>query len=115
AVDRLGDSFPLPVEVVPFAVGPVSRAIAERGASVTERRGSDGEPFLTDNGNRVLCLHYPGGIEDPAVEDLALAMIPGVVCSGLFVEMASLAVIGHPDGSVEHRLPNDAAGPDSPS
>lgn len=105
AVERLGDSFPLPVEVVPFAIGPVARALTERGAEVEHRLTADGSPFLTDNGNAVLDARFVGGIEDPAVTDVAIAMLPGVVTSGLFVEMADLAVLGAADGSVEHRSP----------
>ena len=105
AVDRLGASFPLPIEVVPFAVGPVSRTLHERGVQVSLRVSDDGGTYLTDNGNAILDAHYPEGIEDPAVMDLVLSMLPGVVANGLFVEMAHLAVLGHPDGRVEHRTP----------
>lgn len=103
AVPRLGDTFPLPVEVVPFAVGPVSRAIQERGAVVSLRLGSDGEPYRTDNGNAVLDARFPGGIEDPAVTDVMLATTPGVVTSGLFVDLVDLVILGDPHGRVEHR------------
>lgn len=105
AVERLGATFPLPVEVVPFAVGPVARALSAEGAVVTERRGGDGALFRTDNGNAILDARYPAGIEDPGDTDAAIATIPGVVTSGLFVRMASLAVLGGSDGNVEHRTP----------
>lgn len=99
-VERLGRSFPLPVEVVPFARRPVQDAIGARGATVSLRM--DGTtPVVTDNGNHILDATFPDGIEDPAVLDLALAMVPGVVTSGLFVEMATTAILGTPDGDVE--------------
>jgi ribose 5-phosphate isomerase A len=104
AVQRLGDSFPLPVEIVPFARGPVQRTLSEQGYEVVLRRDAGG-PVVTDNGNEILDVRFPGGIEDPAVTDLMLAILPGVVTSGLFVELATQAILGHDDGSVEMRLP----------
>jgi len=105
AVDRLGDTFPLPIEVVPFALGPVTHTLRGQGANPTERHHPDGRSYRTDNGNAIVDAHYPGGIEDPAVTELSLSMIPGVVANGLFVELATLAVLGHVDGRVEHRTP----------
>lgn len=98
-VERLGASFPLPVEVVPFSIGPVSRRLRELGFELAERHTTDG-PYRTDNGNAIVDCTLPGGIEDPAVMDVTLAMIPGVAEHGLFVDLASAAILGHPDGSV---------------
>ncbi len=102
-VDRLGASFALPVEVVDFAGSTVARALAGRGFEVVERRDETGEPVRTDNGNLLLDAMMPGGIEDPAVTDVAITLMPGVVACGLFVGLASDALLGHPDGTVEHR------------
>lgn len=94
-VDRLGDSFPLPIEVVPFAEAPVTRRLEGLGFHVQPRgRGHD-----TDNGNVLLDCHMPGGIEDPEVMDVALALIPGIAEHGLFIDLASTAVLGHDDGT----------------
>jgi ribose 5-phosphate isomerase A len=108
AVERLGDTFPLPIEVVPFALGPVVQALREGGADPMERRHLDGSPYRTDNGNAIVDARYPGGIDDPAATEITLSMIPGVVANGLFVELATLAVLGHTDGHVEHRTPASA-------
>lgn len=111
AVDRLGDTFPLPIEVVPFALAPVVQALRARGAEPSERRHPDGGPYRTDNGNAIVDTRYPGGIEDPAATEITLSMIPGVVANGLFVNLAGLAVLGHRDGHVEHRTPAGAGAP----
>lgn len=100
-VDRLADTFALPVEVVPFAVAPVTRRLASLGFHV-EQRG-DGE-YRTDNGNAVLDCRMPGGLDDPQRWDAVLATIPGVAEHGLFVGLATEALLGTPDGDVE-RLP----------
>lgn len=100
-VDRLGDSFALPVEVVPFAVAPVTRRIEALGFEVTLRMGDDG-PARTDNGNAVLDCRLPGGIEDPAVTELQLAIVPGVCETGLFIDLCDEALLGRDDGTVQH-------------
>jgi ribose 5-phosphate isomerase A len=100
-VAHLADSFALPVEVVPFAVAPVTRRLEALGFHV-ERRGA-GE-YRTDNGNAVLDCRMPGGLDDPQRWDGVLATIPGVAEHGLFVGLATEALLGTPDGGVE-RLP----------
>ena len=99
-VERLADRFPLPVEVVPFAVAPVTARLRARGYEVELRRAGGGPAVVTDNGNNLLDARLPGGIEDPAVEDLWLAQVPGVVTSGLFVELAERALLAEEDGTI---------------
>lgn len=96
-VERLGDSFPLPVEVVPFAAAPIRRQLTALGFEPTPR---DDGSYRTDNGNMILDCRMPGGIEDPESMAAELAAIPGVAEHGLFVGLADLALLGRPDGSV---------------
>ncbi len=99
-VPRLGDTFAVPVEVVPFALHPVRRELEAEGLEVTVRPG-DGGPLLTDNGNVILDVRLAGGLADPERTDVWLTMLPGVVTSGVFVDLASEALLGRSDGSVE--------------
>lgn len=102
-VERLGESFLLPVEVVPFARPTVVRALrALRGEAISRTR-PDGGIYLTDNGNEILDCRFEGGIPDPRALESRLAAIPGVVESGLFVDLAHVLVIGDEDGSCEVR------------
>lgn len=101
-VERLGTTFDLPVEVVPFARAACSRRIAGLGGTPVVRAGGGG-PYLTDNGNEILDVHFDDGIEDPAGLERALDEIPGVVESGLFVGLSHVLVIGHDDGSADVR------------
>lgn len=94
-VHRLGDSFPLPIEVVPFAVAPVRRRLEARGWQVVLRDG------FTDNGNHILDARIPGGIDDPAAVGLTLSTMAGIAEHGLFIGLATAAVLGSPDGSVD--------------
>ena len=56
--------------------------------------------FLTDEGHYILDAPIPAGTDPAALAD-ALARVPGVVEHGLFLDMAELALLGHPDGTVE--------------
>jgi ribose 5-phosphate isomerase A len=98
-------AFPLPVEIDPFGAEATRRhveaAARDLGLSadktVTLRGGASGSPFVTDGGHWILDCAF-GAI--PAPEDLAsrLAQIPGVVEHGLFLGLASLAILAGPDG-----------------
>jgi ribose 5-phosphate isomerase A len=100
-VTRLADTFPLPVEVVPFAIGPVTRRLEAMGFEVRERPSGHDGPYRTDNGNAMLDCRMPGGLDDPAVADVTIALLPGVPETGLFIDMAEQALLGRDDGSVE--------------
>ena len=97
-VERLGTQAPLPVEVVPFATAPVTRALAERNSEPTLRM-QGGAPFVTDNGNHIIDARFPRGIDDARSTDTWLNTLPGVVENGLFVAMTHLVVVGEDDGS----------------
>ncbi len=102
-VERLGTTFLLPVEVVPFARPVVARELTRLGATPNLRVTDPGAPYMTDNGNEILDCRFEGGIEDPAALEIALGRIPGVVETGLFVGLAHVVVIGNDDGSCEVR------------
>ncbi len=96
-VKTLG-AFPLPVEVVAFGVRATGIKV-ENGAKWAGCSGSialrmrDGKPFVTDNGNLILDCAFKI-IPDAQKLASALSLIPGVVEHGLFIRMASAAIIG---------------------
>jgi ribose 5-phosphate isomerase A len=100
-VSRLG-AFPLPVEIVPFGIKATSwkidsafRQLGLKGPMAA--RVKDGKPFVTDNGNVIIDCKL-SEIPDPRRLAAILSGIPGVVDHGLFVGIASLAIIAGPDG-----------------
>lgn len=103
-VARLG-RFPLPIEVVPFGLEAtrraVARAIAVSGASgeLRLRSATDNAPYVTDGGHFILDAHL-GTIEAPDALAAALATVPGVVEHGLFLGLATGAVLATEDGLV---------------
>lgn len=100
-VERLG-RFPLPIEVVPFGLAVVRRAIAAALAAtgcagpLVLRTGTDG-PFVTDGGNWILDAQL-GSIADAAALAGALDGIPGVVEHGLFIGLADAAILAADGG-----------------
>lgn len=101
-VERLGRSFPLPVEVTPFALHTVVRRLKALGMTPSQRM-SGGSPFVTDNGNYILDCSFEDGIPDARTLELDLNAIPGIVENGLFIDLAQVLVIGHEDGQSEVR------------
>jgi ribose 5-phosphate isomerase A len=102
-VAKLGISFPLPVEVVPFARPVVARALRRLGCEPKLRLAKDGSVARTDNGNEILDCRFASGIADARRLERDIDAIPGVVESGLFCGLAHVLVIGHPDGRAEVR------------
>jgi ribose 5-phosphate isomerase A len=90
-VDKLG-RFPLPVEVIPMALPLVSDALRDLGFTPTLRKDSDGAPYITDEGNRILDCSGPL-IEDPRALASRLDSLVGVVEHGLFLGMAESAIV----------------------
>src|SRR3954453_23337061 len=110
-VDVLG-RFPLPVEVIPFGLAATQRAMAEAFAEsgvsgqMMVRKAKDGHVFVTDGGHWIVDAHL-GQIADPAHLAKALRAIPGVVEHGLFIGLASSAVLACGEGirTIERRKP----------
>ena len=103
-VDWLGSRAPLPVEVLPLLWERTAETIGRLGLVpilrlVAPGSGPADTAFVTDNGNLILdcAILKPTDPEDLAIE---LDTIPGVMGHGLFVGMASLAVVAAPDGEV---------------
>lgn len=105
-VGTLG-AFPLPLEVVPFSHQQVMRKLEARGLWPVLRM-KDGTVFWTDDGNHVIDLHI-GRIDDPCALHRELKLMPGVVETGLFIDMAKVLVIGK-DGTVEVRRKKEETG-----
>jgi ribose 5-phosphate isomerase A len=99
-VDRLGEHFRLPVEVVRFAWRDTRRRLGALLPDAERRLREDGEAYVTDEGHLILDCAIPG---EANVDSLgaAIKQVPGVVEHGLFIGMAERALLGRDDGSVE--------------
>lgn len=96
-VAQLGTKAPLPVEVIPFGWRAAAAHLERLGSQPELRRGTAGEPFVTDEGNYILDCRFPG-ILDPAGLDRRIRSRAGVVETGLFVGMANEVIVAAGDG-----------------
>lgn len=98
-VEKLG-KFPLPVEVIQMAEPLVTRQLQELGFTPKIRTNKDGSHYITDEGN--LILDCSGLLmDDPQAMAAKLDAIVGVVEHGLFLGMATTALIAEAGGIVE--------------
>jgi ribose 5-phosphate isomerase A len=94
-------AFPLPIEVVGFGHASTARRIASVAeafglAAAPRLRTRDGTPVQTDSGQVIYDLPC-GVIADPSRLSVALKQITGVIDHGLFLGLASEALIGSDD------------------
>jgi ribose 5-phosphate isomerase A len=94
---HLGARKRLPVEVVPFGTAYVTRAVAKLGLKGATRKNEDGSDYITDNGNPILDCAVKD-ILNPAKLERELLAIPGVVGTGLFINMATIVLVASEDG-----------------
>jgi ribose 5-phosphate isomerase A len=98
--------FPLPIEVVPFGLQVTQTAIAklleslDMAGDLRLRTAADGTPSVTDGGHFILDAHL-GRIDKPNVLASTLNNIPGVVEHGLFLGLATGAILATGEGLVE--------------
>lgn len=60
-------------------------------------------PVVTDNGNFILDWNFPQDITDWNKINQEISLIPGVIETGLFINMAEKAFFGMADGSVKEQ------------
>jgi ribose 5-phosphate isomerase A len=95
--------YPLPIDVAPFGVAATRRAVEAAVAAcgcpgpVVQRLTAEGQPFVTDGGHHLLDASLER-IPDPKALAARLAKIPGVAEHGLFICLATAAILAGPDG-----------------
>lgn len=106
---KLGEKWPVPVEVLTFAHGATRAHLEKHGKPVL--REKDGAVVRTDAGNFIYDLGV-GPIADPGALDRALRAIPGVVETGLFVGRADVVIVAGNEGVRRlDRVPSKAPKP----
>ena len=90
-VDVLGTRSPLPVEVVPFGIEVCMKKLAPMCDSLALRM-KDGKPYITDNNNYIIDCRFEK-IENPSGLKAEINNIPGIVENGLFIGLATSAIV----------------------
>jgi ribose 5-phosphate isomerase A len=96
-VARLGDKAPVPVEVVPFAY-QIHMPFMEELGGKPRLREKDGSPFVSDGGHYIIDCYFEDGISDPWRLEAELKHRPGVVETGLFLDMAEMVAVAAEGG-----------------
>lgn len=97
-VDRLGETFRLPVEVARFSWRDTRRRLLGLFPDADLRADGDA-PFVTDEGHHILDCTIPPDADPDRLAD-QLRRVPGVLEHGLFIGMVERALLGTPDGKV---------------
>ena len=99
-VEKLGTTFRVPVEVLPFALATVSAGIKKLGGKpfLRESKGKVGA-VVTDNGNYIVDVDF-GPIDNADELSRRLKLIPGVIETGLFIGIADIVYLGKADGII---------------
>ena len=98
-VSGLGGTAPVPIEVVDFGWQTTAVRLRRLGANPVLRTQADGTDFRTDGGNLILDCDF-GPIADPAGLERTLGDTVGVVETGLFIGMATTALVATPGGVI---------------
>lgn len=96
-VRRLGE-FKLPVETIPFATANISRLLYKMDLHPILRL-QNGENYITDEGNYILDLNILK-VSNLSGLERGLKQIPGIVETGLFLDVADKIVVGKGDKTV---------------
>jgi len=99
---KLGENWKkgVPVEIIPISYVPLMRKLEKLGGTPILRMAqAKTGPVVSDNGNFILDVDF-GVISNPKELNLKILTIPGVVDTGLFIDLASKAYIGKQDGNV---------------
>ena len=93
----LSGNVAVPVEIVRFGWESTAARLSRLGCAPNLRRNADGAPFLTDSGNMIVHCKF-ADLSDPAAVEQALSMTVGVVETGLFIGMATTALVASGTG-----------------
>ena len=100
--ENLGENWKkgVPIEVIPMAYVPLMRKFETfKGKPTLRMARSKAGPLITDNGNFIIDVDF-GIIKNPRDLNVKLLSISGVVDTGFFIGMTSIAYIGQEDGKI---------------
>jgi len=94
---RLSGRVPIPVEIVTFGWESTRARLGALGCRTVLKRDTLGEPMRTDGGNLIVHCQFDPVPEPDAIER-ELSMVVGVVETGLFLGLATTALIASETG-----------------
>ncbi|NGX28949.1 MAG: Ribose-5-phosphate isomerase A [Candidatus Anoxychlamydiales bacterium] len=99
-VEKLGKC-QLPVEITKFAKNLTKNRLDTLGYSSKYRMDKNSDIFVTDDQNYILDVKLTNLIQDPVGLSKKIKLIPGVVESGLFIDLLNTLIIANSDAKIE--------------
>jgi len=99
-VERIGQNFPIPIEVLPFAWQLLSRSLEQIGGQPKLRANGDGL-FVTSSGSLVLDTVFDPALDGKTLND-RLNALPGIPEHGIFADLATAVFCGQDGAVLEH-------------
>jgi len=98
----LGGEQTIQIEITAFAYHATLAKISKISEKAMLREASSGKvgPVISDNGNLIVDAYYRN-LRRPDIINEKLRNIPGVLETGLFLEMCDVAYVGRKDGKVD--------------
>lgn len=94
---RLSGRVPIPVEIVAFGWESTRVRLAALGCQTVLKRDELGVPYQTDGGNFIVHCRFDE-LAEPAAVEQALSGVVGVVETGLFLGLATTALVATQTG-----------------
>lgn len=95
--EKLGTTWPVPVEVLKFAYPLEQKFLESINAKVKMRLENDGSPVITDEGNYILDANF-GIIQNPFELAEKMENRAGIIEHGLFLRMTTKVIVAGKDG-----------------
>jgi len=102
---RFASLAPVPIEVVAFGHEATARRLARLGFHPVLRLDDNGAPVTTDGGNLLYDLHDVEAGTDPAALAARLRQTIGVIDSGIFIRMATEAIVAESPTDIRRLRP----------
>lgn len=93
-------SWPVPIEITPFAFHSISKRLEDIGSKPVMRMLKEDHPYVTENGNFILDTFFQFPL-DIRGQEIKLKNIPGIVEVGLFTKLANVYYKANEDGAFE--------------
>jgi len=108
-VEHIGQHFPIPIEVMPFAWQLVKKQLEEKGGQGDLRQNANKNGFsISSYGSLILDMRFDMHTDAETLND-TLNSIPGIVEHGIFYALATTVLIGS-NGQVQEWKPDSLYG-----
>jgi len=91
-VNKIGEKFPVPIEVMPFAWQMVKEQLEKLSGKGSLRQNGKGGFAVSSHGSLILDMTFAHSMDSHQLDQI-LNNIPGVVEHGIFINLASIVLL----------------------